>query len=94
MFEKDETKKHYHMIDSFRADFDIMQEEVETGKILYNKSIFDLQKESFFKRDVRLFKDIELLKELEDGLNHGYLKIVVLYIYLSQTFVFHFEELL
>ena len=76
MFEKDETKKFYHMIDSFRADFDIMQDEVETGKILYHKSIFDLQKETFFRKDERLFKDIELLKELEDGLNHGYLKIV------------------
>ena len=76
MFEKDETKKYYHMIDSFRADFDIMRDEVESGKVLYHKSIFELQKEIFFKRDSRLFRDIELLNELEDGLNHGYLKIV------------------
>ena len=63
---QDLTKKYYDMINAFNAD-NMLKKQGE---------FFVKEKELFKNKDERLFKDIELLEELEFSIRHDFIKIV------------------
>jgi len=63
---QDLTKKYYDMINAFNAD-NMLKKQGE---------FFVKEKELFKNKDERLFKDIELLEELEFSIRHNFIKIV------------------
>ena len=75
---QDVTDKYYDMINSFRADNTVKVREIKDNEIAFDKSFFEIEKDLIKSNNERLINDIELLEELEYGLSHDYLKIVVI----------------